>query len=122
VDEIKLPHINAWGRFMELDSEPISNGFWRSIPILRALMQPAGTVTLRLPPHRFLSAPCPIHPFAAEDWQLACLSREKPLASRSSSRLTARSSYNESSAEFARFGRPLLGRSPALHKSYETPT
>jgi hypothetical protein len=58
---------------MELDSEPISNSFWRSIPILRALMQPAGTVTLRLPRHRFLSAPRPIGPFAAEDWELAWL-------------------------------------------------
>jgi len=73
VDEIRLPDTNEWGRFMELDSEPISSSFWRSIPILRALMQPASTVTLRLPHHRFLSAPRPIHPFAAEDWELAWL-------------------------------------------------
>jgi hypothetical protein len=47
---------------------------WRSIPILRALGQSSNEVVVRVPGDRFLSAPEPIGPYAAEHSEFAWLS------------------------------------------------
>jgi hypothetical protein len=70
-------------------------------PFFRAFRQPADTVTVREPGDRFLSAPEPIAPYAAEHWEFAWLADSaygKTEAGRTSMEELARSTENPETA------------------------